>query len=97
MADSAPSFGKHPQFEAAARATHSRPALPVKAPAEINHAIILAGETDHAADRLRFVDAVEQIGWEVIQESTGEVLAVKDRSTMKWERHTEFISLTAVA
>lgn len=97
MADPALSYGKHPQFEAAARATHSRPALPVKAPAEINHSIILAGETDHGADRRRFVDAVESIGWDVIQESTGEVLAVKDRSTMKWERHTEFISLTAVA
>lgn len=97
MSDRTPSFKKHPQFEAAARATHSRPALPVKAPAEINHSIILVGETDHGADRQRFVDSVDEIGWEIVQESTGEVLAVKDRSTMKWERHTEFISLTAVA
>jgi uncharacterized membrane-anchored protein len=97
MAEPATALKKHPQFEAAMRATHSRPALPVKAPAEINHAIVLAGEADQGNDRRRFVDAVEAIGWEVVQESTGEVLAVKDRSTMKWERHTEFISLTAVA
>ena len=97
MADTSTLFKKHPQFEAAAMATHSRPALPVEAPAEINHAVILAGEADPGADHRHFVDAVEAIGWKVVQESTGEVLAVKARSTMKWERHTEFISLTVVA
>ncbi|MFK7792179.1 MAG: DUF3422 family protein [Devosiaceae bacterium] len=97
MAQLTSNYRKHPQFDAAARATHSRPALPVKAPAEINHAIILAGEANQASDHARFVDAIEGIGWQVVQDGGGEVLAVKERSTIKWERHTEFISLTAVA
>ncbi len=88
---------KHPQFESAARATHSRPAIPVHAPAQVDHAVILVGEAEPAEDRERFLAAMAKIGWDIVQEGMGEVLAVKDRSTIKWERHTEFLAITAVA
>lgn len=96
MSEPSQRYLRHPEFSAAALATHSRPALAVTAPAEINKAVILAGEAEHNQDRTRFVEAVAHIGWELVPDVTGEVLARKGQDTLKWERHTEFISFTAV-
>ena len=97
MAKSAPAYARHPQFEIAARATHSRPALPIHAPAQVEHAVFLVGEAGSGSDQRRFLDAIDTFGWEVVQESPAEVLVIKERSTIKWERHTEFITVTALA
>lgn len=96
MATPSSTYARHPQFERAARATHSRPALPVHAPAQVEHAVFLVGEAEPAGDQRRFLDAVDHIAWEIVQESPSEVLAIKERSTIKWERHTEFVTLTAL-
>ncbi len=96
MSDSPKRYLRHSQFSAAALATHSRPALPVTAPAEVNKAVIQAGEAAHGRDRERFLQAIAKIGWDLVPDVSGEVLATKGGNTLKWERHTEFISLTAV-
>lgn len=90
----------HPLHAAAALATHSRPPVPVHAPARIDHAVLLVGEAEDGqgassgGEGVKFVDAVTQRGWTLAQQSGSEMLAVHGPHAIKWERHTEFVALT---
>lgn len=92
----------HPLHAQAALATHSRPALPVHAPAMIDHGVLLVGEVDGGRlgpfvdnDRTGFIEAIGKRGWTVLQQTSSEVLAAAPPHAIKWERHTEFIALTS--
>lgn len=87
----------HPLYAEAAQATHSRPALPVAAPAQVHHAVFLVGEANPQADRARFTHALQAMpGWQVLQEGHAEARAANGSAHLKWERHTEFLTLTMV-
>lgn len=99
--DDGPAVTFHPLHAQAALATHSRPALPVHAPATIDHAVLLVGEAEGGQggisvddDRTRFIEAIGKRGWTVAQQTGSEVLAVALPHAIKWERHTEFATLT---
>ncbi|MEM6383693.1 MAG: DUF3422 domain-containing protein [Pseudomonadota bacterium] len=87
----------HPDFEAAVRATHSRPALPVALPSIVDHAVILVGETGPSQDHARILSAIEHLkNFAIEKDAHGEVVATDGESQIKWERHTEFIALTQI-
>lgn len=88
---------RHRHYDAAVLATHSRPALPIHAPSQIEHAVVLVGERDAAGDRQLFLDVIGRMSWNIVEQTFSEVVAVNGDSTIKWERHTEFITLTATA
>ena len=89
--------GIHPLFAKAVEASHSRPALPVPSNGRVDHAVILVGEAQPSEDRARLANALEGLaGWDILSDAHGEVVMSNGAGTVKWERHTEFLSLTAV-
>ena len=90
--------GVHPHFAKAVDASHSRPALSVPSKGRVDHAVILVAEAQPLGDRARFMQAVDALeGWTVESDGHGEVVVSRGDGTIKWERHTEFLSLTAVS
>lgn len=93
----------HPLHRAAVLAAHSRPPLPVHAPATIDHAILLVGELESGqgdpsdAERSYFVETITEQGWTIAQQSSSEILAISGNRAIKWERHTEFLAVTLFA
>lgn len=83
-----PGFREHQDRSAALEEAHARPSLPVPIPATLHHlAFSVTGEEAAAAlYRLVFAAAPVESERHVIRDEGGLVL--------KWERHTEFVSLT---
>ncbi|MBV6657099.1 MAG: hypothetical protein KI785_04945, partial [Devosiaceae bacterium] len=57
----------HPHFEAAVRATHSRPALPIMLPATVDHAVVMVGEAGPQEDHDRMLDALAALPGMVVE------------------------------
>ncbi|MEM1288432.1 MAG: DUF3422 domain-containing protein [Pseudomonadota bacterium] len=87
----------HPLFKEAVSATHSRPALPVRAPSIVDNAIVLIGEGSSDFDRDQVLNVLKpETGWSVERDASGEFVAMNGSAALKWERHTEFLSLTLI-
>ena len=86
-----PGFREHQDRSAALEEAHARPSLPVPIPATLHHlAFSVTGEEAAVAlYRLVFAAAPLESERHVIRDEGGLVL--------KWERHTEFVSLTILA
>ena len=63
----------------------------------VDHAVILVGEAGPADDHARIRAALADLGgWDIRQDAHGELLAVAGQWRIKWERHTEFVSVTMI-
>lgn len=84
----------HPLFEEAVSAAHSRPAIAVSAPVTVRHAVLLTGEAldEREAEPVRAF--AEENGYSIDLGHRNEVTMSKAGTLLKWERHTEFVSIT---
>lgn len=96
-AEGVPENWFHPLYFDAIEATHSRPAMPVVAPAVINHVVFHSGEhaAPHAIDS--FMEIALAHGFEIVRRGQSEIMLATGDVKLKWERHTEFISITLIA
>lgn len=80
----------HPLREALHNELHARPSIHFGGPAHMHHYALL-GEAEQTEALLEHIDALT--GQERHPESVQEILEI-DGMTLKWERHTEFLTLT---
>lgn len=88
----------HPQRRALTNELHARPSPALKAPGRavflaIQHADGGAGR-DPEADRAHLIDFIDRHGGAHPAPDTGQHLAGFATFSLKWERHTEFVSYT---
>jgi uncharacterized membrane-anchored protein len=87
----------HPAFQKAVSEIHSRPALSVTTGSAVINAAVLVDETRDKSTGLH-----ETLGWArdndftTAHQTDQEALLTRDDTTIKWERHTEFINITVV-
>ncbi|MEO1775871.1 MAG: DUF3422 domain-containing protein [Pseudomonadota bacterium] len=90
----------HPKRFAMTNELHARPFMPVAAP---GRALVMAfkqtnnaQERDPALDRRHLLAFIDRHGGQHPAPGASHYLATFGRFTMKWERHTEFVSYTLV-
>lgn len=81
----------HPDRAMALEEVHARPPLAIAAPASIAHLVLLSGEDGTAAR-----EHLSRLTSEPVGEGIRQKVIALERTRLKWERHTEFVSYTAV-
>ena len=84
-------FPDHPDRSAAVGEAHARPSLPIRLPAKIHHMAFAARDQDAIAALF------EAVLGDDFEGSIRHTIEQRDTLTIKWERHTEFVSLTLLA
>ncbi|MEO0393830.1 MAG: DUF3422 domain-containing protein [Pseudomonadota bacterium] len=92
----------HPVFDSAVAEAHSRPALDVPVDHVVLSAVVLIDETkDRTAGLTETLTWADSQGFEHQRDTEQEAVLRRgsetDAAVIKWERHTEFISITIVA
>lgn len=85
------SLSAHPDRAMALAEVHARPPLAIAAPASIVHLVLITGE-----DGTQARDHLAGLSGEPVAEAVRQKVVALERTRLKWERHTEFISYTAV-
>lgn len=86
---------QHPLFAEAVRAAHTRPAMPLTCPGAVYQAVLLVGEGETPGERDSLRALAHREGLWIQNQSALEMGMQTDGCRLKWERHTEFIILTA--
>lgn len=86
---------RHPLFAEAVRAAHTRPAMPLACPGAVYQAVLLVGEGETPGERDSLRALAHRDGLWIQNQSELEMGMQTDGCRLKWERHTEFITLTA--
>ncbi len=81
----------HPQRQQLHNELHARPSIYFSEPAHVHHYAFLADAGEHD-DLLARLGTVTRVG--IDTEAAQQILALDDGGVLKWERHTEFSTLT---
>ena len=88
----------HETFPRAISEIHSRPALPVTAGSLVMNAAVLVDETrDKSTGLHETISWAQNNGFSNAHQTDKEALLRHEHTTIKWERHIEFINITVVA
>ena len=93
---SLPKFPQHPDRHALAMELHTRPFERIPPPAKVSHLAYLHGEGGVADERARVIDLCRRFSQPEPGETTTHFAADLGPFRLKWERHTEFSSLTFI-
>lgn len=92
-----PGFNLDPRWQAVAEETLRRPPIPLSAPGQCAHLGFLTNVTEADAQHAHVLDLLSKWDADVELNRSDQIIAATDDLTVKWERHTEFCSLTFIS
>ena len=89
-------FTQHPQRVLLHNEIHARPPEALTAPLAISHIVMLADEAERAASRAHLAELLTGLHLATSAEDASYLRVDLGAFTLRWERHTEFVSWTFI-